>query len=78
MREAVSAKADVIMFDNRTPDEIKAWIGLVPDGIVTEASGGINLSILAGYSDTGVHVISLGFLTHTVKSLDISVKVKVV
>ncbi len=76
VREAVAAKADVIMFDNRTPDEIKAWIGLVPDGIVTEASGGINLSNLAGYSDTGVHVISLGFLTHTVKSLDISVKVK--
>jgi nicotinate-nucleotide pyrophosphorylase (carboxylating) len=78
VREAVAAKADVIMFDNRTPDEIKAWIGLVPDGIVTEASGGINLSNLAGYSDTGVHVISLGFLTHTVKSLDISVKVKMV
>lgn len=78
VREAVAAKADVIMFDNRTPDEIKAWIGLVPEGIVTEASGGINLSNLAGYSDTGVHVISLGFLTHTVKSLDISVKVKMV
>lgn len=76
--EAVAAKADVIMFDNRTPEEIKAWIGLVPQEIVTEASGGINLSNLAGYSDTGVNVISLGFLTHTVKALDISVKVKVV
>lgn len=78
VREAVAAKADVIMFDNRTPEEIKAWIGLVPQEIVTEASGGINLSNLAGYSDTGVNVISLGFLTHTVKALDISVKVKVV
>ncbi|MBB6445892.1 carboxylating nicotinate-nucleotide diphosphorylase [Bacillus benzoevorans] len=77
VREAVAAKADVIMFDNRTPDEIKAWIGLVPQEIVTEASGGINLSNLAGYSDTRVNVISLGFLTHTVKALDISVKVKV-
>lgn len=77
VREAVAAKADVIMFDNRTPEEIKAWIGLVPDGIVTEASGGINLSNLASYSDTGVDVISLGFLTHTVKALDISVKVNV-
>ena len=74
--EAVKAKADVIMFDNRTPEEIKAWIGLVPNGIITEASGGINLSNLAGYSDTGVDVISLGFLTHTVKALDISVKVQ--
>ena len=75
--EAVRARADVIMFDNRTPDEIKAWIGLVPSEIKTEASGGINLSNLASYSDTGVDVISLGFLTHTVKALDISVKVRI-
>ena len=77
MQEAIEAKADVIMFDNRTPDEIKAWIGLVPSGIYTEASGGINLDNLAGYRDTGVDVISLGYLTHTVKALDISVKVKI-
>jgi nicotinate-nucleotide pyrophosphorylase (carboxylating) len=75
--EAVAAKADVIMFDNRTPEEIKAWIGLVPDEIKTEASGGINFNNLASYSDTGVDVISLGFLTHTVKALDISVKVQI-
>ena len=75
--EAVQAKADVIMFDNRTPEEIKAWIGLVPNEIKTEASGGINLTNLASYSDTGVDVISLGFLTHTVKALDISVKVQI-
>ena len=75
--EAVQAKADVIMFDNRTPEEIKAWIGLVPSEIKTEASGGINLTNLASYSDTGVDVISLGFLTHTVKALDISVKVRI-
>ncbi|MCQ6273543.1 carboxylating nicotinate-nucleotide diphosphorylase [Bacillus sp. V3B] len=75
--EAVEAKADVIMFDNRKPEEIKTWIGLVPDEIKTEASGGINFDNLAGYSDTGVDVISLGFLTHTVKALDISVKVQI-
>jgi len=75
--EAVAAKADVIMFDNRTPEEIKDWIGSVPDEIRTEASGGITLDNLADYSDTGVDVISLGALTHTVKALDISVKVKI-
>ncbi|MGG1677559.1 carboxylating nicotinate-nucleotide diphosphorylase [Neobacillus sp. NRS-1170] len=74
--EAVNAGADVIMFDNRTPDEIKELIKLVPAGIITEASGGIQLSNLAGYGDTGVHYISLGFLTHSYKALDISVKVK--
>jgi nicotinate-nucleotide pyrophosphorylase (carboxylating) len=73
--EAVNACADVIMFDNRTPDEIKELIKLVPSGIVTEASGGIQLTNLAGYRDTGVDYISLGFLTHSHKALDISVKV---
>ncbi|HET6872692.1 MAG TPA: carboxylating nicotinate-nucleotide diphosphorylase [Sporolactobacillaceae bacterium] len=75
--EAVEAGADVIMFDNRTPDEIKEFIKLVPDHIITEASGGINLTTLASYRDCGVHYISLGLLTHSYKALDISVKVAV-
>lgn len=75
--EAVEAKADVIMFDNRKPDEIVEWIKLVPDDIVTEASGGITMDNLASYRNTGVDFISLGFLTHSVSSLDISVKVKI-
>lgn len=73
--EAVEAGVDVIMFDNRTPDEIKEFIKLVPDHIITEASGGINLNNLAGFRDCGVHYISLGLLTHSYKALDISVKV---
>jgi nicotinate-nucleotide pyrophosphorylase (carboxylating) len=75
--EAVEAGADVIMFDNRKPEEIKEWISLVPEKTLTEASGGITLENLASYSDTGVDFISLGFLTHSVKALDISVKVTV-
>ncbi|MEI3614376.1 carboxylating nicotinate-nucleotide diphosphorylase [Pseudogracilibacillus sp. SO30301A] len=75
MREAIEAKADVIMFDNRTPEEIKAWLEEVPENIVTEASGGITLTDLASYRETGVDYISLGFLTHSVSALDISAKV---
>ncbi|AIM15744.1 MULTISPECIES: carboxylating nicotinate-nucleotide diphosphorylase [Neobacillus] len=73
--EAVQAGVDVIMFDNRTPDEIKELIKLVPPEIITEASGGIQLNNLANYRDTGVNYISLGFLTHSYQALDISVKV---
>ncbi|QCJ41165.1 carboxylating nicotinate-nucleotide diphosphorylase [Bacillus sp. S3] len=73
--EAVEAGADVIMFDNRTPDEIKEFIQLVPAHIITEASGGIQITNLEDYRDTGVHYISLGYLTHSYKALDISVKV---
>ncbi|MCM3572039.1 carboxylating nicotinate-nucleotide diphosphorylase [Mesobacillus subterraneus] len=73
--EAIESKADCIMFDNRPPEQIKEWIGNVPAGILTEASGGITLDNLHSYRDCGVDYISLGFLTHSVKSLDISAKV---
>lgn len=73
--EAVEADADIIMFDNRTPDEIKELIKLVPNSVITEASGGIQLHHLASYRHSGVDYISLGFLTHSYQALDISVKV---
>jgi nicotinate-nucleotide pyrophosphorylase (carboxylating) len=74
--EAVSAGADIIMFDNCTPEEITQRLKHVPQGIVTEASGGINLDAIESYSRTGVQYISLGFLTHSNKALDISLNVK--
>ncbi|MCM3739754.1 carboxylating nicotinate-nucleotide diphosphorylase [Oceanobacillus luteolus] len=74
--EAVEANADVIMFDNRKPEEVREFAKLVPPQIITEASGGINLSNLASYANTGVRYISLGALTHSVKALDISLQVK--
>lgn len=72
VREAVEAGADVIMFDNRTPEEIKQFVKLVPETIKTEASGGITLDNLESFQNCGVDVISLGCLTHSVKALDIS------
>lgn len=73
--EAVEAGADVIMFDNRTPEEVKEFVQYVPETIITEASGGITMENLATYHGTGVNYISLGFLTHSVKALDISLQV---
>lgn len=73
--EAVQAGADIIMFDNRTPAEIKELVTLVPAHVITEASGGINLTNLATYRDCGVDFISLGCLTHSVRALDISARV---
>ncbi|NNU83127.1 carboxylating nicotinate-nucleotide diphosphorylase [Geobacillus sp. BMUD] len=70
--EAVEAGADVIMFDNRTPDEVRAFVRLVPKPIITEASGGITLANVAAYGATGVDYISLGCLTHSAPALDLS------
>lgn len=75
VQEAVEAGADVIMFDNRTPAEIRDYIQHVPKHIITEASGGIDLSTIASYRETGVDYISLGFLTHSARALDISFNV---
>ncbi|MFD1849309.1 carboxylating nicotinate-nucleotide diphosphorylase [Oceanobacillus bengalensis] len=74
--EAINSGADIIMFDNRTPEEVKEFSSLVPEHIVTEASGGINLDTISEYANTGVDYISLGLLTHSVKALDISFQVK--
>lgn len=70
--EAVNAGADVIMFDNRTPDEIKELVKLVPEHIITEASGGIGIENIASFKGCGVNYISSGGVTNGVKPLDIS------
>lgn len=72
LKEAISVHPDVIMFDNCLPDRIKQFVSMTPPQIVTEASGGITLANLADYKDTNVDFISLGFLTHSAASLDIS------
>ncbi|MGM0853289.1 MAG: carboxylating nicotinate-nucleotide diphosphorylase [Bacillota bacterium] len=75
--EAIESGADVIMFDNCSPEAIREWIPLVPSHIVTEASGGVTRESLSAYAETGIHYISLGYLTHSVKSLDISARVRI-
>jgi len=74
--EAIDSKVDIIMFDNCSPQKVKEFVRLTPSQIITEASGGIGFHNLADYRDTNVDYISLGFLTHSVKSLDISLNVK--
>lgn len=77
LMEAIVASPDVIMFDNQTPDTMKRWAQLVPPSIRTEASGGIDLEKLADYRETGVDVISIGALTHSVSNLDMSMNLSV-
>ncbi|WP_226037028.1 carboxylating nicotinate-nucleotide diphosphorylase [Aquibacillus saliphilus] len=72
VQEAVQANVDVIMLDNQSPEEVKVLVDLIPKSIITEASGNITLENIHDYRDSGVDYISLGLLTHSVKSLDIS------
>ncbi len=63
-----------IMFDNFTPDLIREALKITKNEVETEASGGINEQNLIEYTETGVDFISIGALTHQVKSLDLSLK----
>jgi len=67
---------DRIMLDNFTPDEIREVLQLIPEKYETEASGGITLETIRSYAETGIQFISVGALTHSVKSLDMSLKAK--
>jgi len=65
---------DRIMLDNFTPAELKEALLLIPDKYETEASGGITIENIREYAETGVDFISVGALTHSFKSLDMSLK----
>ncbi len=76
VEEALSAGiANRIMFDNFTPPLVKEGVDLVNKKTETEASGGITLQNIRDYALTGVDCISVGALTHSVKSLDLSLKI---
>lgn len=66
--------ADRIMFDNFEPEEMRKAVEMVAGKLETEASGGIHFGNIRSYAETGVDFISVGALTHSVKSLDISFK----
>ena len=74
VKEVLNVGVDRIMFDNFSPEEMKEAVKLVDGRCETEASGGITESSIRSYAETGVDFISVGALTHSVKSLDLSLK----
>lgn len=65
---------DVIMLDNMSTDAMSEAVSLIGGRFKTEASGGIDESTIRKVAETGVDYISVGALTHSVKSLDLSLK----
>lgn len=74
VRQALEAGADRIMLDNFTPAACAAAVRLIGGRAETEASGGITLDTIRQYGEAGVDYVSVGALTHSVKSLDLSFK----
>ncbi len=73
--EAVDAGADRVLLDNMTPDELSAAVALVAGRAETEASGGVTLDTVRAIAETGVDFVSVGALTHSARSLDVSLEV---
>ncbi len=74
IREALEAKADIIMLDNMTVAQMAEAVKYIAGRALVEASGNMGERDLRSVAETGVDIISIGALTHTVKAMDISLK----
>jgi len=74
--EALDAGADRILLDNMSVDEVARAVEVVGGRVPLEASGGITLSNVRAYAETGVDFISVGALTHAARSLDVSLELE--
>lgn len=75
LREALSVDVDVIMLDNMSNEMMAEAVKITAGKAILEASGGITAETLRGVAETGVDIISIGALTHSVKAFDISLKI---
>ena len=76
VREALSCGGDVLLLDNMSPEEMKKAVGIVQGRAVLEASGNVTLRNVREVAETGVDLISVGALTHSVRAADISLLIK--
>ncbi len=73
--EALDAGADIVLLDNMTVEEVRKAVEATAGRALLEVSGGINLDNIAEYARTGVDLISVGALTHSVRSVDVALEV---
>jgi nicotinate-nucleotide pyrophosphorylase (carboxylating) len=80
-RVAARAGADILLFDNMTPDEVRKTISDLEtaglrDQVIIELSGGITAETIRKYAQTGADLISLGALTHTVRNFSVTLEIQ--
>jgi nicotinate-nucleotide pyrophosphorylase (carboxylating) len=76
VQEALDAKADIIMLDNMSLETMADAVKLINGRALTEASGNMDQKNLTDVARTGVDLVSIGALTHTVKAMDISLRLE--
>ena len=72
VEEALMGKADIILLDNMSNEQLRAAVWLVNGRARTEASGGVNLATVRAIAETGVDYISVGALTHSARASDVA------
>ncbi|WP_155133088.1 carboxylating nicotinate-nucleotide diphosphorylase [Pseudovibrio flavus] len=77
MREALTANPDVIMLDNMGPDMLREAVRINDGQAVLEASGGVNLSTIQAIAETGVDLVSVGWITHSAPVLDLGLDIEI-
>ncbi|MEE3427521.1 MAG: carboxylating nicotinate-nucleotide diphosphorylase [Ruminococcus sp.] len=75
LKEALSVDVDIIMLDNMSCEDMKKAVEITDGKAKLEASGGITDETLRAVAETGVDIISMGAITHSVKAFDISLKI---
>jgi nicotinate-nucleotide pyrophosphorylase (carboxylating) len=78
VEEALRNGATAILLDNMTPDQMRRARSIAGDNVILEASGNVNLETVRAIADTGVDLISVGALTHSVKAVDLSMRIEAV
>ena len=76
LKEALENKVEIIMRDNMSCEEMKTAVEITNGAALLEASGNVTAENIRSVAETGVNIISLGALTHSVKCFDISMKIK--
>jgi len=76
VQAAVAARADIILLDNMTPPQLREAVEIIDSRALAEASGGVNLDTVRAIAESGVNLISVGALTHSVRSLDVGLDVE--
>jgi nicotinate-nucleotide pyrophosphorylase (carboxylating) len=77
LEEAIAAGADVVLLDNMDPETMRAAVERAAGRCLLEASGGITLETVREVAETGVDLISVGWMTHSAPALDVALDFEV-